>query len=106
MRPRIDAGQLLRGLIGEVVETVTGKSNHINGVSGDFVYVGIDKSPNGVKTRTSDLQKALDILQLSGSLPVNPETVGFRSSFIFAVLRTLPGVQTSARPKRVWYPDS
>ena len=97
-----DATQLLVGLVGKTIPTLTGKSNRVIRLSGAFVIVGTGKSPHGQRVRISDVQSALDRLYAAGELEISKESVGYRSAFIGAVIRQLRGVQVATNPRRAW----
>ena len=48
-----------------------------------------------------EVQAALDTLRHEGTVVIQPDAVGYRSAFIGAVLRTLPGATIELNPPRV-----
>lgn len=92
------AADLLRRLIGRPLETASGRTNVILGVQGQHVVVRTDRSPRGSRVPVADVQDALDKLILTGALTIHPDEAGYRSAFIGAVLRTLPGASIAGSP--------
>lgn len=95
------AADLVRRLIGVELRTLTGNQNRILGVTPGDALVATDRSPAGSPVPITELQDALDLLIKNGFVVINPENVGFRSSFIGAVLRTIPGVQVEKSPRNL-----
>lgn len=93
-----DASALLRSLIGDPVETVTGSVNTIVEVGRKQVRVTTDRSPQGQWVDVRDVQAGLEKLYAQGSVLVSVEELGHRSSFVGAVLATIPGTMVSLRP--------
>lgn len=88
---RIDAYEVLRELIGAEVRTVvTDKPNLVKGVRGHHVEVATENSPEGKLVPVAEVQNGIDRLLAEGSIVVSPSQLGYRSSFIGAVLATLP----------------
>jgi hypothetical protein len=98
---REDAVDLLRRLIGVPLSTVRGHRNLILGVTPPNVLVATKPSPDGQPVPIQQVQHALDILRAEGSVVVDPEHLGHRSSFIGGVLLTLPGVRAHGSPPRI-----
>lgn len=92
------AADLLRRLIGRPLETASGRPNMILGVQSQHVVVATDRSPQGSRVPVADVQEALDKLIETGSLTIHPDEAGYRSAFIGAVLRTLPGASITGSP--------
>lgn len=92
------AADLLRRLVGVPIRTVTGRINRILGIQGPNVLVATDSSPKGEPVPISWVDKALQQLIHHGSVEIHPDTVGHHSSFIGAVLLTLPGATASGNP--------
>jgi hypothetical protein len=93
---------VLEPLVGHEIRTVTDDlPNKVFGVSGDTVMVGTKKSPNGSPVSVSDVQRGLDLLAAQRSVELNTTELGHRSSFVGAVLATLPNAQTSKSPPTV-----
>jgi hypothetical protein len=88
---RIDARQLLMELQGKPLETLTGRPNRILGVTDDTVMVATNRSPAGKPVPIEWIQDALDRLVRDGVVDINVESVGYRSAFIGAVLKEVPG---------------
>lgn len=60
-----------------------------------------ERSPEGQPVDVADVQNALNLLAMRGSVRVMVEELGHRSSFVGAVLATLPGVSTTSKPPTV-----
>ena len=88
----LDAADLLRNLIGVPLETVDGAVNLVLGVRDRVVVVGTGRSPDGRPVPIDEVELGLRLLRENGRLEVHPDTLGYRSAFVGAVLRTLPGV--------------
>ncbi len=101
MTQRIDARDLLTGLTGQLIHTLTGAPNRILRVEATDVIVATGKSPASQPVPIAWLQDALDQLVRDGEIAINVDTVGHRSAFVGAVLATLPGARTSLRPATV-----
>ncbi|WP_214111351.1 hypothetical protein [Acrocarpospora catenulata] len=84
--------ELLRRLLGQDIATLQGRHNRILDVQPPHVLVATERSPDGQQVPIADVQTALDALRTTGRVAIDPNTVGYRSSFIGAVLLTLPGV--------------
>lgn len=98
---RIDAQELVRGLVGKTVFTVgLQKPNKVIAIRGADVIVGTAKSPGGEPVPIQWVQDAIDQLFARGELLIDVKTVGYRSAFIGAVLATIPGVIMETRPRR------
>ena len=93
----------LESLVGQELVTITRKRpNTILAVEAKDVIVAAERSPDGKPVPTEWVQNALDILVRDGEVTIDVETVGYRSSFIGAVLATLPGVTVlSTSPPRI-----
>jgi hypothetical protein len=100
-----DALALLRSLIGDPVETVTGSVNTILEVNEKQVLVTTDRSPQGQWVDVVDVRAGLEKLHAQGSVLVSVDELGHRSSFVGAVLATLPGAVISRRPAAVTLRD-
>ncbi|MCE6993299.1 hypothetical protein LZG04_00530 [Saccharothrix sp. S26] len=77
---------------------MSGKSNTILAVRGDNVIVSTERSPQGEPVPVSAVQKGLNLLATQGSVRVTPGKLGYRSSFVGAVLAVLPGARFTGRP--------
>ncbi|GAA1275916.1 hypothetical protein GCM10009609_43650 [Pseudonocardia aurantiaca] len=96
---REDAADLLRRLIGVPLSTLRGQRNCIVGVTSPNVLVATKRAPDGQPVPIEQVQHALDMLRAnSGGVVVDPEHLGYRSSFIGAVLLTLPGARVHGSP--------
>lgn len=95
------AARLLRRLLGEPLETLTGRPNRILEIRDGNAVVATDRSPEGTPVPITDVDRALSELDRSGSIIITPEAVGYRSAFVGAVLRTLPGATVALNPPRV-----
>lgn len=97
-----DARQVLAGLVGKTIPTLTGKPNRVLRLEADRVFVGTTKSPEGHPVDISDIQSAIKKLFATGELAISKESVGYRSAFIGAVIRQLPGAGVATNPRRAW----
>ena len=97
----LDARHHLSQLVGRQIPTMTGKPNRILQISGDDVVVGTTRSPEGQHVPIEWVQNAMDRLIEERELEINPQSVGYRSAFVGAVLLTLPGVEGAINPRRV-----
>jgi hypothetical protein len=93
-----DATNLLRRLIGVPIHTVRGHPNRILGIAPPNVLVATDRAPDGRLVPIQQVQDALDTLRGEGSIVIDPENLGYRSSFVGAVLLTLPGARVYGSP--------
>jgi hypothetical protein len=100
-----DASALLRSLIGDPIETVTGSVNTIVEVNQKQVRVTTDRSPQGQWVDVRDVEAGLEKLHAQGSVLVSVDELGHRSSFVGAVLATIPGTVVSLRPAVVTLHD-
>jgi hypothetical protein len=71
--------------------TTSGRVNVILAVTPPNVVVATDRSPDGQPVPIDQVQAGLDRLTEEGEIEVSVPELGHRSSFIGAVLRTLPG---------------
>jgi len=103
-----EAADLLRDLVGVQLTTVAGRPNRILQVGADTVLVATGRSPNGRAVPVGDVARALEVLDREGSVEIRTETVGFRSAFVGAVLREVPGARVDATtpPKIVLDPQT
>jgi hypothetical protein len=96
------ARPLLESLVGQPISTVTGRPNTVLRVEGDNVIVATDRSPTGQPVPIEWVQSGLEQLLETGEIEVSVPSLGHRSSFFGAVLRTLPGaVLIRAAPPRI-----
>jgi hypothetical protein len=101
---RIEARALLTALVGQEIDTMTGRPNRILRVDSETVLVGTTKSPAGQPVPIRWVQDALDRLVEEGDVEISEASVGYRSAFIGAVLMQVPGVIGTTRPRRVKLP--
>ena len=81
-----NARALVEALAGEVVLTTTQRrENRILGVDGDNALVATGRAPDGERVLLSEIQAALDRLAAGEIVEVNPDSRGYRSSFIGAL---------------------
>jgi hypothetical protein len=102
-----DGRGLLSGLVGRPIQTISGAANEILEVRNDDVIVATGRSPTGQPVPIASVQDALDRLHTAEELQIDPTTVGYRSAFIGAVLRTLPNARVKHDPQRIvldWSP--
>lgn len=96
------ATDLLRSLLGVEVRTLTrGMANTILKLESGRARVRTDRSPDGEWVDIDDVQQGLDLLARSGTVRVSVDELGHRSSFVGAVLATLPDVEVLTKPPRV-----
>ena len=100
-----DALALLRSLIGDPIETVTGNTNTIVEVEHKRVKVTTERSPQGQWVDVRDVEAGLEKLYAQGSVLVNVDELGHRSAFVGAVLATIPGTVVTLRPAVVTLHD-
>jgi hypothetical protein len=82
---------LLESLVGPPISTVTGRPNTVLRVEDDNVVVATSRSPTGRPVPIEWVQSGLDQLLETGEIEVSVPSLGHRSSFVGAVLLTLPG---------------
>jgi hypothetical protein len=101
-----EARELLGGLVGRTITTVTGRPNTVLEVGSVEVVVATGRSPQGAAVPISSVQDALDRLAVEGMVEVSVDSLGHRSAFVGAVLLTLPGAEaTGASPPRIVLTD-
>jgi hypothetical protein len=101
-----EARVLLESLVGHHLATVTGQPNTVLNIEGDNVLVATGRSPAGQPVPLEWVQRGLDQLREAGEIEISVPSLGHRSSFIGAVLLTLPSaVQVQATPPRVQLTD-
>src|SRR4051794_13881 len=93
----LDAAVVLGSLIGQSIRTlgVQGRENTVLSLDGDNAFVATSRSPQGQPVPVADLQAALDRLGDGETVRIDPPSIGHRSSFLGAVLATLPCVEIS-----------
>jgi len=89
----IDAGIVLQSLVGEPLATIRGRPNTIIEVTNGDAIVATSRSPLGQRVPVSWLQEVLDQLRSGETIVVGPASIGYRSSFLGAVLLTLPMIE-------------
>ena len=99
----IDARAHARSLVGQELRALTnGRPNRIVRVEGGDVIVGTQKSPQGSRVPLQWLQDAVDLLESTGEVSVDVQTLRYRSAFIGAFLATLSGAKVvPTTPRRV-----
>jgi hypothetical protein len=97
------ATALLRQLVGIQLLTPTRHlPNTVLAVSPPNVVVATGRQPSGEQVPIQEVQDGLDRLLEGGEIAVDTDTLGYRSSFIGAVLLKLPGtVLVAAAPPRI-----
>ncbi len=106
MVAEVDARALLESLVGLQITTVTGRPNAVLSVADSVVVVGTSRSPAGERVPIESVQTALERLLADQEIEVSPRSLGYRSSFIGAVLLTLPGaVAVAGSPPRIRLTD-
>ncbi len=99
-----DARAYLQGLVGQTIPTITGRPNTILAVRGDDVFVRTQDTTNpaiGEPVPIQSVQDAGDTLFANGRIGINTREATHRSSFIGAVLSSLPGAVGLRDPARV-----
>src|SRR5690349_6908240 len=106
MSDEMDARTLLESLVGEEITTVTGRPNRVLSLDNDNVIVATDRSPDGQPVPIGWVQVGVDRLREDRELEVSVASLGRRSSFVGAVLLTLPGAYLiRATPPRIHLVD-
>lgn len=97
------ARSLLTDLVGQTILTVgRPQPNTILEVGENSVLVGTKDSPTGSPVPIRLVQDALDRLAREGEVEISVESLGHRrSSFIGAVLLTVPGTRAATSPLRI-----
>jgi hypothetical protein len=102
-----DARQLLGSLIGRPLQTVTGRENRILRLEANTVVVWTSRSPGGQPVPIPWIQDALDRIDRDREIEISVASVRYRSAFIGAVLRELPGAQVvPTSPPRIRIPPA
>lgn len=97
-----DAADVLRRLVNVPLSTITGHPNTIVDVMSTDVLVATERSPAGQPVPIRQVQDGLDRVLATREVEVSVPSLGHRSSFIGAVLRTLPGaVVIPTTPPRI-----
>src|SRR5713101_5034675 len=84
------ARSLLESLVGQAISTVTGRPNTVLRVECDNVVVATSRSPTGQLVPIERVQSGLEQLLEMGEIEVSVPSLGHHSSFVGAVLLTLP----------------
>jgi hypothetical protein len=97
------ARALAEELVGRTIETLRGRPNVILGVTEREIIVGTGRTPAGAPVPLVLVERALDALGEHGELEISVKSLRHRrSSFIGALLMTLPGVSVrSTSPPRL-----
>ena len=102
----LDARSLIESLVGQQISTVTGRPNTVLRLTDADVIVGTDRSPEGELVPIDSIQSGLERLLEVRQIEVHPRSLGYRSSFVGAVLLTLPGaVVIPTSPPRIRLTD-
>ena len=102
MRYVPDARKFLASLTGRPLQTITGRENRILGIENDAAVVWTSRSPGGQPVPIAWVQLALDRLDRDREIEISVASVGYRSAFIGAILRELPGAEVvHTTPPRV-----
>ena len=98
-----DAHVLLAGLVGRTIPTAfRAEPNTVLDVDENNVLVGTSMSPAGSPVPIRLVQEAIDRLIREGELEISVKSLGHRrSSFVGAVLLTLPGARAVTLPPRI-----
>ncbi|GAA1366060.1 hypothetical protein [Catellatospora chokoriensis] len=100
---REDAAELLRGLLGVQLWTPAGQPNTILEMGPGDVLVATGRTPSGTRVPIKWVAEALERLADEGALTISVDEVGYRSAFIGAVLRTLPGARLVGNPPTITF---
>jgi hypothetical protein len=99
----LDARRFLDSLVGRSLQTVSGRENRVLGLDGDSVLVWTTRSPAGQPVPLEWVQEALMRIERDREIEISVDSVRYRSAFVGAVLRELPGAQVvrSVSPPRI-----
>src|ERR1017187_3320780 len=96
------ARPLLESLVGQPISAVTGRPNTVLRVEGDSVVAATRRSRTGQPVPIQWVQSGLEQLLETGEIEVSVPSLGHRSSFVGAVLLTLPdAVLIRTTPPRI-----
>lgn len=95
------ACEVLESLIGREIRTAIGRLNTVLTVDAANVVVATVDSPQGGVVPVQEVQQGLDLLARHREVRIHPDALGYRSSFVGAVLATLPGARFIEKPTRV-----
>jgi hypothetical protein len=102
-----EARALLKSLVGQQIQTITGRPNSVLGIQGDNVIVGTGRSPTGQPVPIKWVQDGIQRLLEEGEIEVSVPSLGHRSAFVGALLLTLPGaVPVRTTPPHVRLTDT
>jgi hypothetical protein len=90
----------LRGLVGETIPTISGAPNAVLEVRATEVVVGTRRSPQGQAVPLAWVQGAVDRVYDGEEVEISPASVGYRSAFVGATLRSMPDVEVRRHPQR------
>jgi len=79
---------------------VTGQRNRIVGIEGNSVIVATHRSPEGAPVPLTEIQAAADRVFDGEEVRMDPVSVGYRSAFVGAVLKSMPDVEVLRDPLR------
>lgn len=97
-----NARALLESLVGLQTWTITGRPNTVLSVEGEVVRVATRRAPGGQPVPIEWVQAGLERLLEEREIEVSVASLGHRSSFVGAVLLTLPGaVVEPTTPPRI-----
>jgi hypothetical protein len=106
MATDLNARSLLESLVGQQISTLTGRPNTVLRLADTNVIVATERSPHGEPVPFDAVQVGIDLLLETGGVEVHPRSLGHRSSFVGAVLLTLPGtVALRTSPPRIELTD-
>lgn len=103
--PIPSAHDLLKSLLGREIHTATGRPNTVLALEPADALVATTGSPEGNLVPIRDVQHGLDQLSAHRAVRVHPTELGYRSSFVGAVLAMLPGARFVEDPTRVVLED-
>ena len=92
MPREVDARAVLESLAGRQIFTITGRANTVLRVESNTAVVATGRAPGGQPVPIEWVQAGLDRLLEEGGIEVSVASLGHRSSFVGAVLLTLPDV--------------
>lgn len=96
----------MESLVGEEITTVTGRPNRVLSLGNDNVVVATGQSLGGQPVPIAWVQAGLDRLRDNREVEVSVASLGYRSSFVGAVLLTLPTAHLiRATPPRIQLVD-
>jgi hypothetical protein len=100
---RVPAIDILRSLVGLPITTATGRTNTILHLDANNVAIATERSPSGQDVPINSVQQALDRIACEGTLTITPAEISYRSSFVGAVLLTLPGARVQGSPPTITF---